>query len=171
MPKPTKKEESDRLDAVEERKVLIEILKETGQDLKKAILEKDRDEVTILLQQFILEKEKIDLRSRRIENLPKDEIATAIPSSSTTKSRLAAAIASGLRSFAIHVFVTGHVPRCHAATCRMMLGDLNSWFFHGGQRWGRRHQVLLRVWACLGRLGCTWLVFSRMRIPHQRAHV
>ena len=70
MPKPTKKEESDRLAAVEERKVLIEILKETGQDLKKAILEKDRDEVTILLQQFILEKEKVDLRSRRIENLP-----------------------------------------------------------------------------------------------------
>ena len=70
MPKPTKKEESDRLDAVEERKVLIEIWRETGQDLKQAINDKDRSEVAILLQQFILEKEKIDIRSRKIDSLP-----------------------------------------------------------------------------------------------------
>ena len=102
---------------------------------------------------------------RRSENLPKDEAAPAVPSSFTTKSRLAAAIASGLRSFAIHVLVTGHVPRCHAATCRMMLGDLNSWFFHGGQRWGRRHQVLLRVWACLQ---CVVSIIWLMRSQNNR---
>ena len=99
---------------------------------------------------------------RRIDILPKEEIAAALPHRLTTKSKLAAAITSGLRSFAIHALVTGHVPRCHAATCRTMLGDLNCWFFHGCQRWGRRHQVLLRVWACLQCVvSIIWLVRSR----------
>ena len=40
--------------------------------MKKAINDKEREEVDILLQQFILEKGKIDSRSIKIKSLPED---------------------------------------------------------------------------------------------------